>query len=109
MTAIQVVSLLVEKGLSLEDAASVYEPFPQVLKTVPVLKKVPLGELPRLSRAARKVEEELGRKHGRLLLRYSGTELALRIMLEGPDSDQIEALSVDLLEAVRKDLGEYPT
>jgi phosphoglucosamine mutase len=106
MTAIQVVSLLVEKGLSLEEAASIYEAFPQVLKTVPVRKKVPLGDLPRLSEAARKVEAELGRKHGRLLLRYSGTELALRIMLEGPDSDQIEAMSVDLLEAVRRDLGE---
>ena len=106
MTAIQVVSLLVEKGLSLEDAAMVYEPFPQVLKTVPVRKKVPLGDLCHLSEVARKVEAELGKKHGRLLLRYSGTEAALRIMLEGPDSDQIEALSFDLLEAVRKDFGE---
>ncbi|AFS54239.1 phosphoglucosamine mutase [Leptospirillum ferriphilum] len=106
MTAIQVVSLLVEKGLSLEEAASIYEAFPQVLKTVPVRKKVPLGDLARLSEAARKVEAELAGKHGRLLLRYSGTELALRIMLEGPDSDQIEAMSVDLLEAVRRDLGE---
>ncbi len=106
MTAIQVVSLLVEKGLSLEEAASVYEPFPQVLKTVPVQKKVPLAELRLLSEISRKVEKELSKSHGRLLLRYSGTELALRIMLEGPNRDQIETFSLDIMEAVRKDFGE---
>ncbi|MHB1606811.1 MAG: phosphoglucosamine mutase [Leptospirales bacterium] len=106
MTAIQLVSLLVEKGLPLEEAASLYQAFPQVLKTVPVARKLPLENLRRVSSLARRIESDFKGSHGRLLLRYSGTESALRIMIEGPDRDQIESLSNELLEAVQKDFEE---
>lgn len=106
MTAIQLVSLLVENGLSLEKAASLYQAFPQVLKTVPVARKLPLEELRRVSSIARRIESDFKGGHGRLLLRYSGTESALRIMIEGPDRDQIELFSNEILEAVQKDFEE---
>lgn len=106
MTAIQLVSLLVENGLSLEKAASLYQAFPQVLKTVPVARKLPLEELRRVSSIARRIESDFKGGHGRLLLRYSGTESALRIMIEGPDRDQIELFSNEILEAVQKDFKE---
>ena len=106
MTAIQLVSLLVEKGLSLEDAASLYQAFPQVLKTVPVMRKVPLEDLKRVSGVARRIEADLQGSHGRVLIRYSGTESALRIMIEGPDRAQIESFSDEILEAVLKDFQE---
>jgi phosphoglucosamine mutase len=103
MSTVQLVSTLVEKGISLSEMASVYQPFPQVLRTVPVFKKVPIETLAHLQRMSHVVEEELSGGRGRLLLRYSGTESALRIMLEGENHDRIAYLVEELERAVLKD------
>ncbi|MHB1731640.1 MAG: phosphohexomutase domain-containing protein, partial [Leptospirillum sp.] len=103
MSTVQLVSTLVEKGISLSDLAAVYQPFPQVLRTVPVLKKIPIESLAHLQRMSHVVEEELSGGRGRLLLRYSGTESALRIMLEGENQDRITYLVEELERAVLKD------
>jgi phosphoglucosamine mutase len=52
----------------------------------------------------REVESRLG-SHGRLLVRYSGTEPLLRIMLEGRDQAEIQAWADEIAEAVRAHLG----
>ena len=103
MSTVQLVSTLVEKGISLSELASVYQPFPQVLRTIPVLQKVPIETLAHLQRMSHVVQEELSGGRGRLLLRYSGTESALRIMLEGENQDRITYLVEELERAVLKD------
>lgn len=106
MTAVQLLSILVGDGRTLDDAASIYVPFPQILKTVRVARKVPLEELKRVEEVSRRIERVLAPVHGRVLIRYSGTETALRIMIEGPDEDQIRMYTDEIVTAVSQDFKE---
>ena len=108
ITALQLLSLLDKEGISLDDAARVMEPYPQILKTLPVRSKPPIESLPELSKRKAHVDSLLS-GHGRLLLRYSGTEMAIRIMLEGPDANVLNQMMQELEEAVILDLGSPST
>jgi len=76
---------------------------PQVLENVTLPSRRPLSEMPRLASATAKVTESLG-KEGRVLVRWSGTEAKLRVMIEGPDHERIQAFAHELVQAARKDL-----
>jgi phosphoglucosamine mutase len=104
LSALQVLSVIVEEEKSLADLASVMEIFPQILINVPVRKKTLVTEVPALSRQIAEVERNL-QGHGRLLIRYSGTENKLRIMLEGENYDEIKNYAEELADLVRKLLG----
>ncbi|EQD58890.1 phosphoglucosamine mutase [mine drainage metagenome] len=106
ITALQLLSLLDREGISLDDAARVMEPYPQILKTLPVGSKPPIETLPELSRRKAHVDSLLA-GHGRLILRYSGTEMAIRIMLEGPDANLLDRMMQELEEAVAIDLAPH--
>jgi phosphoglucosamine mutase len=80
------------------------ERVPQVLENVNLPARRPLEEMAQLSRATEGVRASLG-EEGRVLVRWSGTEPKLRIMLEGPDEDRIRAWAKDLAEAARRDLS----
>jgi phosphoglucosamine mutase len=105
LTTLQLLSILSRNSLSLDDAAHVMEPYPQLLKTIPVSSKIPIDMLPKLSLTKQAVEEEMKQGHGRLLLRYSGTEMAIRIMLEGPDTEALNRMMSDLTQAVSEDFS----
>jgi phosphoglucosamine mutase len=79
------------------------ERVPQVLENVTLSEKRPLPEMPRLARLSAEVEKALG-EDGRLLVRWSGTEPKLRIMIEGPDAARIAAWAKDLAAAARGDV-----
>jgi phosphoglucosamine mutase len=83
-----------ETGRPLSELANCLKPYPQVLLNVKVTRKTPFDQCPRLMQAQQEVEEALG-SHGRVLLRYSGTENLCRIMVEGEDEDFVN-------QAVRK-------
>ncbi len=104
LSALQVLTVIVAEGKSLADLAKVMEIFPQILINVPVAKKIPVTEVPALSRRITEVEEKL-QGHGRLLIRYSGTENKLRIMLEGENYDEIKRYAETLADSVRELLG----
>ncbi len=108
LTTLQLLSILSIDGISLDDAARVMEPYPQMLKTISVPAKIPIETLPELSRTRAEVEKELEMGHGRLLLRYSGTEMAIRIMLEGPDSKKLDHMMESLEKAVSRDFSAIP-
>ncbi len=93
----QVLGLLIKKGKSLSELCSFIETYPQVLNNVLVDKKVSLDELSNTSALILKIEKELGTS-GRLLVRYSGTENKLRIMLEGKDEKIITAYAEEIAE-----------
>jgi phosphoglucosamine mutase len=57
-----------------------------------------------LQRLVEQVKASLG-KEGRVLVRWSGTEPKLRVMVEGPDEERIGAIARDLVEAARQDVG----
>ena len=102
--ALQVLSLMMRTGRPLSELAGTsMERVPQVLENVSLPARRPLEEMAQLARAAEGVRASLG-EEGRVLVRWSGTEPKLRIMLEGPDEDRIRAWAKDLAEAARRDL-----
>ena len=95
VTALNVLRVMADTGRELADLASAYVKYPQVLVNVRVPRKVAVDEVPALAEAIAKAERAL-EGHGRLLVRYSGTEPLLRIMLEGRDQAEIHALAEQL-------------
>ncbi|MBN2810031.1 MAG: phosphoglucosamine mutase, partial [Deltaproteobacteria bacterium] len=101
---LQVLSVIAAEEKSLAELASVMEIFPQILLNVPVKKKTLITEVPLLCRQIAEVEKIIEGR-GRLLIRYSGTENKLRIMLEGENYDEIKKHAEDLAGTVHKVMG----
>ena len=103
-TALSVLGVMAATGRTLGSLASELTTYPQVLVNVRVKERRALESVPTLAEAVRKVESSLV-GHGRLLVRYSGTEPLLRIMLEGRDKAEIDTLAHDLADVVKRELG----
>lgn len=106
ISALQLLKVVVMEGKPLSELAQFIELFPQVLKNVTVAEKLPLSELRETSSLITSIENELG-KAGRILVRYSGTERKLRVMLEGEDqgiitnhADTIAAAAVHEIDKI---------
>jgi phosphoglucosamine mutase len=104
MSALQVLALMVRSGKKLSYLGEGFERLPQVLVNFGVAAKRPLEELPSFLEAVAEVEEELG-DAGRVLVRYSGTELKARVMVEGRDEARVHALANGLAETLKRALG----
>jgi phosphoglucosamine mutase len=78
--------------------------YPQVLLNVRVRQRVDLQTIPAIAAVIARVQSRVA-SHGRLLVRYSGTEPLLRIMLEGRDEREIRALAQEIADAVKATLG----
>lgn len=101
---LQVLALMLRTGKPLSELArGAMERVPQVLENVALPSRKPLEEMPALQRTVVRVGEQLG-TDGRVLVRWSGTEAKLRIMVEGPDEEGIRGLCHELIEAARKDI-----
>ncbi len=107
LTALQLLQVLVRKGKPLSELASLVERFPQVLVNVRVKGKELLAENQRIREAVARAEEELG-ELGRIVVRPSGTEPVVRVMLEGKDEDKLKALADRVACTIRKELGGGP-
>ncbi|HEY3056183.1 MAG TPA: phosphoglucosamine mutase [Thermoanaerobaculia bacterium] len=81
-----------------------FDPMPQLLVNEKVASKPPLESLPRYQAAAKKAHEELGAR-GRILVRYSGTENLVRVMVEGEDEAQIKKVAEELRHALKSEIG----
>jgi phosphoglucosamine mutase len=104
ITALNVLRTIASTGRELADLASELTTYPQVLLNVRVREKRNLTEVPAIAEAMAKVEHRLA-DHGRLLVRYSGTEPLLRVMLEGRNQDEIRTWAEEIAAAVRQHLG----
>jgi len=105
LSALQVLAIVQRSGRKLSDLAGVMTSLPQVLVNVRVREKCDLREHAEISKVISTVEQDLG-DTGRVLIRYSGTEPLLRVMLEGQDQGRIEQQANDIADAVRQYLGE---
>jgi phosphoglucosamine mutase len=103
ITALQVLAIMRRTGLKISELAGQMKRLPQVLLNVQVDRKMPLEELPGVQGEVQRVENELGDR-GRVLVRYSGTEPLLRVMIEGPESDLINRYAGEIAEKARKEL-----
>jgi len=103
LAALQVLALMLRTGRPLSELADrSMQRVPQVLENVTLPARRPLDEMRRLADATAKIGKALG-ADGRVLVRWSGTEPKLRIMLEGPREDRIRAWAKELAEAARRD------
>jgi len=102
-TALLLASIVAQSGAPLSRLATL-EKVPQILRNVRVARRVPFEDIPSISSAMARAREELDRR-GRILLRYSGTEALLRILVEGLDGEQVARIADDLESAVRAELG----
>jgi phosphoglucosamine mutase len=102
--ALNVLGVMKREGRSLSQLAACFTPFPQVLVNVPVREKRPLTELPKVAAAIAAAEKALGRQ-GRVLVRASGTENKLRVLVEGPALEQARALADGIAAEIRRALG----
>ena len=81
-----------------------FDPMPQLLLNQKVKAKPPLDSLPRYQQALRTAQKELGGK-GRILVRYSGTENLVRVMVEGEDGVAIKRIAESLRDTLRAEIG----
>jgi phosphoglucosamine mutase len=103
-TALNVLRVVALTGRKLADLASDLTTYPQVLLNVRVREKAELTTVPAVADAISRVEARVAGQ-GRLLVRYSGTEPLLRVMLEGKDRNEIHAWAQEIVDVVREHLG----
>ncbi|TWJ26500.1 phosphoglucosamine mutase [Geobacter argillaceus] len=104
LSALQLLAIIRRQEKTLSELAEVMIPLPQVLVNVRVAEKKDIMTIPAVAGLVRDVEQKLG-DEGRILIRYSGTEPLLRIMLEGQDKYRITGWAKDIAEAVETSIG----
>ena len=104
LTAVQLLSRLASTGKPLEELAAVMDRLPQVLVNVRGVDRAGVDGCAPLQDAVRTAEAELG-DTGRVLLRPSGTEPVVRVMVEAPEKAQADAVAARLAEVVQAELA----
>lgn len=104
LTALQLASVMMQKGRSLSELASLFTRYPQVLVNCRVARKDGLDTNPRIREATAQVEKRLAGR-GRVLIRPSGTEPLVRVMLEGPNEEELHTMANELAGIIGEELS----
>ncbi len=99
IAALQVLDWLVARGISLSDACADMNLYPQTMINVPITHEIDLQAMPVIQEAVRAADSELTGS-GRVLLRASGTEPLIRVMVEGEDRTLVDKLAHELAASV---------
>lgn len=100
VSALQVLAVMKQSGRTLADLTAGMPRYPQKLVNVRVVEKLDLGRNPMIRSAVAEAEQQLGAR-GRVVLRASGTESVVRVMVEGEDGVEVERLANDIAASVR--------
>ena len=104
ISALQLLGVMQETAKSLAELSRCLTKFPQVLLNVQVREMPPLDAIPGLSARIKQVEASLDGR-GRILVRYSGTEPLARVMIEGEDREQVDAMAESLGALIERAIG----
>jgi len=104
LTVLQVLRLLAERKRPLEELVDGLKFFPQTIRNVRVREKAPLESLPQVIEQIQAGEKRLG-SSGRLLVRYSGTESLVRVMVEAESAEEVEQVASAIARALEESLG----
>ncbi len=104
IAALQMLKIMKETGKPLSQLKKCMTKFPQILINVEVKDKNPIEKMPSLLENIKKFEKELN-GFGRIFVRYSGTQNLMRILVEGKDAKQINAIANQLVDIVKRELG----
>ena len=102
LSSVMILSALSSTGKAMSQFMNVIEKFPQILINRKVMKKVPLEKLSNSYNLIKTCEKSFG-SDGRVLVRYSGTENLLRVMVEGKDVDEVKNIAESIADAVEKE------
>ena len=102
LTSIKLMEVLLEEKKSLKECLSDYKKFPQVLENVRVTDKALAESNPAVQEAVKEVEEKLG-DTGRILLRASGTEPLIRVMVEAEKEETCKSLVEEVIAVMKKE------
>jgi phosphoglucosamine mutase len=104
LTTLRVLEAMLVRGQSLDELAAGLQRYPQRLVNIRVRERRPLEEIPEVAAEIRAAEEAFG-DSGRVLVRYSGTELLARVMIEAADADLVRERSERIADAIRQTIG----
>jgi len=106
VAALQILRIMAAKQKPLSELAQCWTRFPQKLTNLRVTEKKPFEELADVLDLVNQAEAELGAEGGRALLRYSGTEPKVRLLLEGQDAAALDQWSEKIMSALDAQIGE---
>lgn len=101
IAALQVLESMVDNNQTLAELRQGMQKYPQCMVNVPIDSKINPDDFPQITQAVETAEKELADK-GRVLLRPSGTEPLIRVMVEGQDSDQVESIAHRIADSVKE-------
>jgi phosphoglucosamine mutase len=104
ISALQILRIMHQTGQPLSKLKTCLEKYPQAQRNVLVKEKPPLTELPTVMKLVNEAEKELSGK-GRVLLRYSGTESKIRLLIEGRELDKIDKQANRIADAIQQAIG----
>ncbi|MBA4393930.1 MAG: phosphoglucosamine mutase [Desulfobacca sp.] len=104
LSALQLLSVMLKEEKSLSDLADIMDRYPQKLINIPIKERKRLEEFPAVIQQIRKVERKLGSK-GRLLVRFSGTEPLVRVMVEGEGEKEIQTLAEETARIIEREFN----
>lgn len=104
LAALQTISVLIRNNTPLSEAKGIMKPLPQVLNNVRVREKIDLASIPSIRTSIEHARKELGNR-GRVLVRYSGTEMLARVMVEGENYDKVKRFAADIAEQIQVSLN----
>lgn len=103
LTGLQLVNTIQKSGQSLSELTTIMQKFPQVLVNVKVASKAGWSENEAIQEAIHTAEQKLG-KNGRVLVRPSGTESLIRVMVEGPNHELIDQYATDIADTIEREM-----
>ncbi|MBM3792618.1 MAG: phosphoglucosamine mutase [Acidobacteria bacterium] len=104
LTALRVLEVMQQTGKPLDELTEGFHSYPQKLVNLRVKERRPLADLVAVNAAIEAAEQSLG-SDGRVLVRFSGTEPLLRVMVEGPTNESVENHCALIAGAIRSELG----
>lgn len=104
IAAMQLIAAMLKENKPLSELARLMNVFPQKLINIDVERKPEISAIPGLTEIIRQVENDLG-EEGRVLVRYSGTQNMLRVMVEGPSDELTDKYCRQIADVVKKEIG----
>jgi len=104
ISALQILRIMHKTGQPLSKLKTSLKKYPQAQRNLLVKEKPPLAELPGVMKLVNEIEKELSGK-GRVLLRYSGTESKIRLLIEGREFDKIDKQANRIADAIQQAIG----
>ncbi len=105
LTALRVLEIARRAGVGLDELTADLRVYPQKLVNIRVREKRNFADVPSVSREIQRAEEAMAGS-GRVLVRYSGTELLARVMVEAADQGHVDTFTASIAESIRREIGE---